>query len=152
MAGTTLLINVFLIDCAGNEPQERASVVVDGERITEVRLGESGPMGGHDAIIDCTGLTLMPGLTDAHVHVGAVDVNILDQHRERPSNLTALLMARVLQETLMQGGATKSFTGRWTSRRPYRSRRAGLWGRTWRLTSSRTPRPESAARALSVRG
>jgi imidazolonepropionase-like amidohydrolase len=24
----------------------------------------------------------MPGLTDAHVHIGAVDVNILDQHRE----------------------------------------------------------------------
>jgi len=51
-------------------------------------------------------MTLMPGLTDAHVHIGAVDVNILDQHRERPSNLTALLMARIMEETLMQGFTT----------------------------------------------
>ncbi len=51
-------------------------------------------------------MTLLPGLTDAHVHIGAVDVNILDQHRERPSNLTALLMARILEDTLMQGFTT----------------------------------------------
>ena len=106
MAGTTLLANAFLIDCAGNEPRERASVVVEGERISEVRFGESGPPHGHDAVIDCAGMTLMPGLTDAHVHIGAVDVNILDQHRERPSNLTALLMARIMEDTLMQGFTT----------------------------------------------
>lgn len=106
MAGTTLLANAFLIDCAGNEPRERASVVVEGERISEVRFGESGSAHGHDAVIDCAGMTLMPGLTDAHVHIGAVDVNILDQHRERPSNLTALLMARIMEDTLMQGFTT----------------------------------------------
>ena len=106
MAGSTLLTNAFLIDCAGNEPRERASVVVEGERIREVRLGGSGPTGGHEAIVDCSGMTLMPGLTDAHVHIGAVDVNILDQHREHPSNLVALMMARILEDTLQQGFTT----------------------------------------------
>lgn len=106
MAGTTLLTNAFLIDCAGNEPRERASVVVEGDRIREVRLGGSGPTGGHEAIVDCAGMTLMPGLTDAHVHIGAVDVNILDQHREHPSNLVALMMARILEDTLQQGFTT----------------------------------------------
>ena len=48
----------------------------------------------------------MPGLTDAHVHIGAVDVNILDQHREHPSNLVALMMARLLEDTLRQGFTT----------------------------------------------
>jgi imidazolonepropionase-like amidohydrolase len=33
-------------------------------------------------------------------------VNILDQHREYPSNLTALLMAGILTDTLMQGFTT----------------------------------------------
>jgi imidazolonepropionase-like amidohydrolase len=51
-------------------------------------------------------MTLLPGLTDAHVHIGAVDVNILDQHREYPSNLVALMMARILEETLEQGFTT----------------------------------------------
>jgi imidazolonepropionase-like amidohydrolase len=51
-------------------------------------------------------MTLMPGLTDAHVHIGAVDVNILDQHREHPSNLVALMMARILEDTLQQGFTT----------------------------------------------
>ncbi len=106
MAGSTLLTNAFLIDCAGNEPRERASVVVEEERIREVRLAGSGPTGGHEAIVDCSGMTLMPGLTDAHVHIGAVDVNILDQHREHPSNLVALMMARILEDTLQQGFTT----------------------------------------------
>jgi imidazolonepropionase-like amidohydrolase len=106
VTGTTLLTNAFLVDCAGNEPRERASVVVEGERISEVRFGDPGPTGGHDAIVDCAGMTLMPGLTDAHVHIGAVDVNILDQHREHPSNLVALMMARTLEDTLQQGFTT----------------------------------------------
>jgi len=111
VTGTTLLTNAFLIDCAGNEPRERASVVVEGDRISEVRFGNSGPTGGHDAILDCAGMTLMPGLTDAHVHIGAVDVNILDQHREHPSNLVALMMARTLEDTLQQGFTTVRDTG-----------------------------------------
>ena len=106
MTRTTLLTNVFLVDCAGNEPRERASVVVEGERISEVRFGEPPPTGRHDAILDCAGMTLMPGLTDAHVHIGAVDVNILDQHREHPSNLVALMMGRTLEDTLQQGFTT----------------------------------------------
>lgn len=105
MAGTTLFVNALLVDCTGAEPRERASVVVEGERIREVRAG-AVPTGGHDVVYDCAGMTLMPGLTDAHVHIGAVDVNILEQHREYPSNLVALMMARVLEETIMQGFTT----------------------------------------------
>jgi imidazolonepropionase-like amidohydrolase len=106
MAETTLLTNAYLIDCTGTEPREHASVVVEGERIREVRLGSTGPTGTHDTVIDCAGMTLLPGLTDAHVHIGAVDVNILDQHREYPSNLVALMMARILEDTLQQGFTT----------------------------------------------
>jgi imidazolonepropionase-like amidohydrolase len=106
VAETTLLTDAFLIDCTGSEPHERASVVVEGERIREVRLGGTRPTGAHDAVVNCAGMTLLPGLTDAHVHIGAVDVNILDQHREYPSNLVALMMARILEDTLKQGFTT----------------------------------------------
>jgi imidazolonepropionase-like amidohydrolase len=106
VAESTLLTNAFLIDCTGRDPHERASVVVEGERIREVRLGRTSPTGAHDTVIDCAGMTLLPGLTDAHVHIGAVDVNILDQHREYPSNLVALMMARILEDTLGQGFTT----------------------------------------------
>jgi imidazolonepropionase-like amidohydrolase len=106
VAETTLLINAFLIDCTGSEPHERVSIAVEGERIREVRLGGGSPTDTHDTVIDCAGMTLLPGLTDAHVHVGAVDVNILDQHREYPSNLVALMMARILEDTLQRGFTT----------------------------------------------
>ena len=106
MAESTLLTNALLIDCTGNEPRERASVVVERGRISEVRSGDSPQTAKHDSIFDCDGMTLMPGLTDAHVHIGAVDVNILDQHREHPSNLVALMMARVLEDTIHRGFTT----------------------------------------------
>jgi len=96
----------LLIDCAGDGPRERASVVVEGGRISEVGYGKDPAASGHEAVIDCAGMTLMPGLTDAHVHIGAVDVNILDQHRERPSNLVALMMARILEDTIQEGFTT----------------------------------------------
>jgi len=106
LAGTTLLTNVLLVDCTGADPREGASLIVEGERIGEIRHGAPGSTAGYDAVIDCAGMALLPGLTDAHVHVGAVDVNILDQHREYPSNLIALMMARILEDTLMQGFTT----------------------------------------------
>src|ERR671912_443739 len=73
---------------------------------SEVRSGVPPPKDGYDRVIDCAGMTLLPGLTDAHVHIGAVEVNILDQHREHPSNLVALMMARLLEDTLQQGFTT----------------------------------------------
>jgi imidazolonepropionase-like amidohydrolase len=106
VAETTLLTNALLLDCTGNEPRERASVVVEGGRVFEVHSGDKPPTTRHDSIFDCAGMTLMPGLTDAHVHIGAVDVNILDQHREHPSNLVAMMMARILEDTLQQGFTT----------------------------------------------
>jgi imidazolonepropionase-like amidohydrolase len=103
---TKLLTNAFLVDCTGGNPYERASVIVEGERIREVLQVGTRSTGAYDMTVDCAGMTLLPGLTDAHVHIGAVDVNILDQHREHPSNLVALMMARILEDTLHRGFTT----------------------------------------------
>src|SRR6266446_9031210 len=86
----TVFTSAFLIDCTGNEPVEGAAVVVEGDRIKDViASGKVGPLGGKVDTIDLKGRTLMPGLTDAHVHVCAVEGNIPEQHRHNPPSLIA---------------------------------------------------------------
>ncbi|HEV8677167.1 MAG TPA: amidohydrolase family protein [Methylomirabilota bacterium] len=108
MAGSlTVLTNAFLIDCAGGEPVEGAAVVVEGERIKEViRSGRPGPLPGRVTTLDCRGRTLMPGLTDAHVHVCAVEGNTAEQHRLHPPSLIAAKSLRRIEQALGQGFTT----------------------------------------------
>jgi imidazolonepropionase-like amidohydrolase len=70
---TSLLLNdATLLDCTGRDPQPHTSVLVEGGRIA--RIGAAGSIAAPDGArsIDCAGRTLMPGLTDAHVHLGLV--------------------------------------------------------------------------------
>ncbi|MEU7176415.1 amidohydrolase family protein [Micromonospora tulbaghiae] len=102
---TIALTNATVFDATGAEPVEGATVVVDGEVIVEVGVGGKVPRKA-DQVIDCGGRTLMPGLMDAHVHIGAIDVNILEQHRNYQTSHAALKMGRVLTRTLLQGYTT----------------------------------------------
>jgi imidazolonepropionase-like amidohydrolase len=106
MADTIALHHAFLIDCTGREPQEDMAVVVDGGRIADVVSGGRVTVPTGATVIDCRGHTLMPGLTDAHVHICAVDVNILEQHRLYPPSLLAAKALRILEDTLQQGYTT----------------------------------------------
>jgi imidazolonepropionase-like amidohydrolase len=106
MADMVVLRNTFLIDCTGHEPQENMAVVVDGARIADVVSGNRVTIPVSATVIDCRGHTLMPGLTDAHVHICAVDVNILEQHRLYPPSLLAAKALRILEDTLQQGYTT----------------------------------------------
>jgi imidazolonepropionase-like amidohydrolase len=106
MNNVVILRNAFLIDCTGREPQENMAVVVEGERIADVVAGGRVTVPAGARVIDCHGHTLMPGLTDAHVHICAVDVNILEQHRLYPPSLLAAKALRILEDTLGQGYTT----------------------------------------------
>ena len=103
----TVFTNAVLLDCTGAEPVQGASVVVEGDRIKDVlaRPG-AGAVPGQVTTIDCKGKTLMPGLTDAHVHICAVEGNITDQHRFLPPSLLAAKALRRAEECLMQGFTT----------------------------------------------
>ena len=61
-----------LIDGTGKAPLEKAALVVDGERI--VAVGPAGkvkaPKGART--VDLSGRTIMPGIINAHGHVGLV--------------------------------------------------------------------------------
>jgi imidazolonepropionase-like amidohydrolase len=73
MTDTIVLKNAFLIDGNGGEPVDGATVVVSGGRIREV-TSAGGRAEAGARVIDCRGKTLMPGLIDAHVHVGNIEV------------------------------------------------------------------------------
>jgi imidazolonepropionase-like amidohydrolase len=107
MPGVTVFTNAFLIDCTGKEPVDGAAVVVEGELIKDVlRSGKVGALKGRVDTIDCKGRTLMPGLTDAHVHICAVEGNISEQHRLNPPSLIAAKALRRAEQCLAQGFTT----------------------------------------------
>jgi len=107
MAGVTVLKGAFLIDCTGRDPIEGAAVVVEGERIVDViASGRVGPLKGSVETVDLKGRTLMPGLTDAHVHVCAVEGNTAEQHRHNPPSLVIAKALRRMEQALMQGFTT----------------------------------------------
>ncbi len=103
----TVFTNAFLIDCTGAEPVEGAAVVVEDDTIKDVaRHGAVGALPGPVTTLDCKGATLMPGLTDAHVHICAITENITDQHRYYPASYIAARAMRRAEECLMQGFTT----------------------------------------------
>jgi imidazolonepropionase-like amidohydrolase len=67
-----LLNDATLLDGTGRDPRRGVSVLLDEGRIA--RIGEAGSMRAPEGArgIDCGGMTLMPGLMDAHVHFGLV--------------------------------------------------------------------------------
>ena len=77
-------------------------VVVEGARI--VQIGSSRDLPSDGEVIDGTGMTLMPGLIDAHVHVYCYEANL-------SRNDHASMVARVLHaEQFMKGALNRGFT------------------------------------------
>jgi imidazolonepropionase-like amidohydrolase len=103
----TVFTSAVLIDCTGREPLPGAAVVVEDDRIKDVLPGgRVGPLPGRVTTLDLRGATLMPGLTDAHVHICAVTENITDQHRHYPPSYIAARAMRRAEECLLQGFTT----------------------------------------------
>lgn len=64
----TLIHAGRLIDGVADEPRERVTVVVDGNRIAAVEPGFRAPDAG-DTVVDLSAATVLPGLMDMHVHL-----------------------------------------------------------------------------------
>ena len=64
--------NARLIDGLADQPQEGVSIVVDGERISQI-TGSEAPAPAGAEVIDLTGKTVVPGLIDTHVHATLLD-------------------------------------------------------------------------------
>lgn len=98
-----LLENATVFDGINAELAEDQHILIDGERIREV---SSQPIHAQSAEkIDLHGLTTIPGLIDAHVHVtdwgsSPAELPLV------PSSLTALRAAKNLKSMLMRGFTT----------------------------------------------
>lgn len=57
-----------LIDGNGGKPLKNAVIVLEGRRIKRVCSKDEIKIPPRAEVIDCTGLTLMPGLMDVHLH------------------------------------------------------------------------------------
>jgi imidazolonepropionase-like amidohydrolase len=66
----TILRGGYLIDGTGTDPAADVSVVMDKGTITEVGGVDAIKPGVDDTVVDVEGRTLMPGLIDAHTHLG----------------------------------------------------------------------------------
>ncbi|MFM7380439.1 MAG: amidohydrolase family protein, partial [Bacteroidota bacterium] len=63
-----LITNARIFDATGADPFN-GEVLIDGNRITQVRRGSSGAIpSSAGQVIDAAGAFLMPGMTEAHTH------------------------------------------------------------------------------------
>ena len=98
-----LFTNVDVFEGTGPELIEDASVLVEADRIAAVSTGEIEADGA--TVIDAAGRTMIPGLTDAHVHLMMQDLPLA---RGMQSGLDYLshVAARAARNMLMRGFTT----------------------------------------------
>ncbi|MDH4064304.1 MAG: amidohydrolase family protein [Acidobacteriota bacterium] len=106
LAAATLIHAGSLIDGRSDSARANVTVVVDGDRITEIRGGFSDP-GDGDTVIDLASATVLPGLMDMHVHLTS-ELNP-SNYLERVQLNTASYAVRSVEyarRTLMAGFTT----------------------------------------------
>lgn len=94
-----------LVDGLADAAREGVDVLVVDDRVTEISEAPLPEPGRPDVrVVDLGGLTLMPGLIDAHVHASAAEV-IEDPARPMPTSLRAQ-HARIELEAMLRRGFT----------------------------------------------
>lgn len=107
--GATAFVNATIVTGTG-EPPLAGAVVIEADRIVDVIDGPRPP-GGTALTVDCAGRTLLPGLIDAHVHIGALDADLRGQQRRYFDSEVALRAGRNLSQLLDQGFTTARDAG-----------------------------------------
>ncbi len=100
-----LFYDAVLLDCTGREPISPAWVLVDGGVIREVGEGPA-PQTNVEERIDCRGMTLMPGLIDAHVHATSYQNNSVEKARINYPGMRYMRAFKVMEDALFQGFTT----------------------------------------------
>jgi imidazolonepropionase-like amidohydrolase len=93
-----------VIDGTGAEPRDDCAVLIDGERITEVGPEALERAPAEAERIDVRGLTVMPGLIDAHCHITFDEPSSNDElFFHRREGLAALVTAFNVKKLLLAG-------------------------------------------------
>jgi imidazolonepropionase-like amidohydrolase len=67
-AKVTALVGGRLIDGWGGAPVNQSVILIEGDRIKAVGTTETLPIPAGAEIVDCRGMSVLPGLWDCHVH------------------------------------------------------------------------------------
>jgi len=102
---TILFRSARLVDGLADEPVDGIDVLVVDGRVAEIGHRVSPPVGDDVRTIDLHGLTLMPGLIDAHVHPTAAEI-VEDFQRPMPTTLRAIHAKARLEAMLRRGFTT----------------------------------------------
>ncbi|MDE0781027.1 MAG: amidohydrolase family protein [Alphaproteobacteria bacterium] len=105
----TLFINVEVID-GGANPAFSGQVLVKGDRIAEVARDGSTIDAPDAHVVDGSGATLMPGMTDAHAHLSFLDAGTLGELTNLTPERLVLGTAKNARKMLEQG-FTSMFSG-----------------------------------------
>ncbi|MCK4793822.1 MAG: amidohydrolase family protein [Desulfobacteraceae bacterium] len=98
----TILSNARLLDCVGEEPLEDATVIIEKTEIKDLYTGYRVLPEGR--IIDVKGMTILPGLTDAHIHPALTGLVISEGFKEPP--IIIAMKIRNNLERILIGGCT----------------------------------------------
>ncbi len=99
-----LITNARVLDVHTGDYLEDARVLVVGDVIAEVGGSEVKAL-AHSAVIDAEGRTLLPGFTDAHVHVTACTADLAAQAEWSPTYVAART-GHILRDMLHRGFTT----------------------------------------------
>ncbi|MET7855007.1 amidohydrolase family protein [Streptomyces avermitilis] len=107
---STLFTDVQVFDGTGRAPF-RAEVLVEGNRITAITGNVPHDRRAQARVIDGGGGTLLPGLVDAHTHLGfGSTVEHRSLRRDEPDEEKALLVAHA-GRVLLDHGITSAYSG-----------------------------------------
>src|SRR5918999_526976 len=102
-----LLSGATLIDGTGAPPQRDMAVLVNAGKIEAMGPRQTMARPQNAEVIDCSGLTLLPGLIDCHDHLASHAYSLA--HRwglDQPQSTRHMRTATVLQQTLATGYTT----------------------------------------------
>jgi imidazolonepropionase-like amidohydrolase len=139
--GRTVLRGGTVLDGVGGVHRD-ADIVIEGSRIASV--GPAGAVPGGARVLDAAGLTVLPGLIDAHIHfMGKMTTHESLAHLYPSPNLKMLRSAFQLYETLASGVTTVRALGHGVPEHTYALRAARAEGLI------RGPRIQTSGWALS---
>lgn len=105
---TVLIAGGNVIDGTGSNPQPKTDVLLKNGRI--VKVGKNLAIDAADAssseTIDATGLTVMPGLIDAHVHVTLGEPRTNDELFMHRDPATSAMLAAYNVRKILKAGVT----------------------------------------------
>jgi imidazolonepropionase-like amidohydrolase len=106
MSATADLVvrDVAILDGTGREPSGRRDVEIRDGRIAAIRANGTSPSGSATRDVDGAGCTLLPGLTDAHVHFALIGSR--GHHGDDPLIHHVLRVAGYIEGALDEGFTT----------------------------------------------